>query len=62
MFLIDASIFIVKKVMAAKTKSQSVTLFNRKAKKKRKGVNAKTKTSKNKKSKLYKKPNIGQGR
>lgn len=48
--------------MAAKTKSQSVTLFNKKPKKKRKGVIAKTKSSKNKNSKLYKKPYKSQGR
>lgn len=45
----------------AKAKTQSTTLFNKKAKVKRKGVNAKSKTSKNKGSKNYKKPKVGQG-
>lgn len=31
-------------------------------KKKRKGIHSKKKTSKNKSSKLYKKPNVGQGK
>lgn len=48
--------------MAAKTKSQSISLFNKKPKVKRKGVIAKTKTSKNKNSKNYKKSYKGQGR
>lgn len=46
----------------AKAKGQSVSLFNKKPKKKRSGVHSKTKTSKNKNSKNYRKPNVGQGR
>lgn len=48
--------------MAAKTKTSSAgPQFHRKPKKTRKGVHAKTKTSKNKHSKNYKKLNRGQG-
>ncbi len=47
--------------MAAKLKDQIIKFFAR-FKKKRPGVHAKTKTSKNKNSKNYKKPNKGQGK
>ena len=48
--------------MATKAKSTaSVINFQAKAKVKRKGIVAKTKTSKIKGSKLYKKRNVGQG-
>lgn len=48
--------------MAAKAKTSSAgPQFHRKPKAKRKGVVAKSKTSKNKKSKNYRKPNRGQG-
>lgn len=46
----------------AKAKTQSAALFNKKPKVKRKGVHAKTKSSKNKNSKNYKKPYSSQGR
>ena len=42
--------------------ARSVTVFEKKAKKKRKGVHAKSKTSKLKSSKLYKKKYRGQGK
>lgn len=42
--------------------SESVSSFRLKVKKKNSGVGAKSKTSKNKKSKNYKKPYVGQGR
>lgn len=45
--------------MAKQTSVNSIRIAT--PKKKRKGVNAKSKTSKNKNSKNYKKPNIGQG-
>lgn len=45
-----------------KQKDSNVSLFREKSKKKRPGVNAKTKTSKNKNSKNYRKPNVGQGK
>lgn len=41
---------------------QSIAIFKPKDKVNRKGVHAKTKTSKNKESKNYKKPYKGQGR
>lgn len=41
---------------------QSIAIFQPKDKVNRKGVHAKTKTSKNKESKNYKKPYKGQGR
>lgn len=48
--------------MAAKVKSAASSLtYKEKKKVRRKGVHAKTKTSKNKNSKLYSKLNIGQG-
>jgi len=48
--------------MAAKAKSTaSVIKFQSKPKVKRKGIVAKTKTSKIKSSKLYSKRNVGQG-
>ena len=43
-------------------KKQTVAVFQPKPKVNRKGVSAKTKTSKNKDSKNYKKPYRGQGR
>jgi hypothetical protein len=49
----------------AKAKQGGQDVSNRhrdKTKKKNRGVHAKKKTSKNKKSKNYKKPNVGQGR
>lgn len=48
--------------MATKTKTQSVISFLRKAKKKNPGIHAKSKSSKNKNSKNYKKPYIFQGK
>jgi len=46
----------------AKAKSTgSVSSFRAKPKKKRKGISAKTKQSKNKNSKMYKKISVGQG-
>jgi hypothetical protein len=45
----------------AKAKSQLVVTKKDKKEISRPGVHAKTKTSKNKKSKLYRKINIGQG-
>jgi hypothetical protein len=45
----------------AKAKSQSVVTKQDKKEISRPGVHAKTKTSKNKKSKLYRKLNVGQG-
>ena len=45
----------------AKAKSQSVITKRETKEISRPGVHAKTKTSKNKKSKLYKKINVGQG-
>lgn len=47
--------------MAKKTKVQTVTVKKEKSKVSRPGVHAKTKQSKNKNSKNYKKPNVGQG-
>jgi len=48
--------------MAAKVKSAASSLtYKEKKKVRRKGVHAKTKTSKNKNSKLYSKPYAGQG-
>jgi hypothetical protein len=50
--------------MAAKVKAKSsgpVRIFKLKTKTKRKGIHAKTKMSKNKGSKNYKKISIGQG-
>jgi hypothetical protein len=44
----------------AKTTSSTSSFFA-KPKKKRKGIHAKSKTSKSKNSKLYKKLNVGQG-
>ena len=46
----------------AKAKAQSSVLFRTKSEVNRPGVHAKTKTSKNKNSKNYKKPYAGQGR
>jgi hypothetical protein len=48
--------------MAAKTKTQSVISFLRKAKKKNPGVHSKSKSSKCKNSKNYKKPYVFQGK
>jgi len=48
--------------MATKAKSQSVISFVRKPKKRRPGVHAKSKTSKNKNSKNYVKPYVFQGK
>ena len=45
----------------AKAKSQTVITKREKKEISRPGVHAKTKTSKNKKYKLYKKINVGQG-
>jgi len=45
----------------AKTKTSSLRVFAVKPKKKRKGIHAKTKMSKNKGSKNYQKVNVGQG-
>ena len=48
--------------MATKVKSAASSLtYKEKKKVRRKGVHAKTKTSKNKNSKLYSKPYVGQG-
>lgn len=47
--------------MAPKTKTSSVRTFLAKPKKKRKGIHAKTKMSKNKNSKNYIKVSTGQG-
>lgn len=48
--------------MAAKVKSSASSLtYKEKKKVRRKGVHAKTKTSKNKNSKLYSKLYVGQG-
>jgi hypothetical protein len=47
--------------MAAKVKTSSVRAFSVKPHKKRKGVHAKTKMSKNKNSKKYTKVSVGQG-
>ena len=46
----------------AKSKAQSSVVFLGKSEVNRPGVHAKTKTSKNKNSKNYKKPYAGQGR
>lgn len=46
----------------AKTKTQSVAAWKVKPKVKRKGVHAKSKSSKNKNSKNYKKPYRAQGK
>jgi hypothetical protein len=48
--------------MAAKSKSDSLSSFRKKAKKRRPGRNSKNKSSSNKKSKNYKKPYVGQGK
>jgi hypothetical protein len=51
--------------MAAKAKSKvtsATSMYRIKPKKNRKGVHAKTKQSKNKNSKNYSKPYVGQGR
>jgi len=48
--------------MAAKAKSQSVISFVQKPKRKRPGVHAKSKTSKNKTSKNYVKVYVSQGK
>ena len=45
----------------AKAKVSNVTTYKKKTKVKRPGVVAKTKQSKNKQSKNYKKPYVGQG-
>lgn len=45
----------------AKKGSENLSSFRSKPKKKRKGIHAKCKGSKNKKSKNYKKPYVGQG-
>lgn len=47
--------------MAAKAKVSAVPTFRAKPKKRRPGVHAKTKQSKNKNSKNYNKPYVGQG-
>jgi hypothetical protein len=47
--------------MAAKSKTQSTISFNRKPKKRRPGVHSKSKSSKCKNSKNYKKPYVLQG-
>ena len=46
--------------MALKSKTQTTIVVREKSKVSRKGVHAKTKSSKNKNSKLYKKPSRGQ--
>jgi len=43
------------------TKISASTLYKEKPKRRRKGIHAKTKTSKTKTSKNYKKLNVGQG-
>ena len=48
--------------MAAKVKTSSTSLFNKKPKVKRPGVHAKSKTSKNKTSKNYVKSYVAQGK
>jgi hypothetical protein len=48
--------------MAAKAKTSTTSLFNKKPKVKRPGVHAKSKTSKNKRSKNYSKTYIAQGK
>ena len=48
--------------MAAKAKTQSVLSFIKKSKKKRPGVHAKSKQSKNKNSKNYVKTYVSQGK
>jgi hypothetical protein len=48
--------------MAAKPKFKEVISFVRKPKKKRPGIHAKSKTSKNKNSKNYVKPYVFQGK
>jgi hypothetical protein len=48
--------------MAAKTKGQSVISFVRKPRKRRPGIHAKSKTSKNKNSKNYLKTYVAQGK
>jgi len=48
--------------MAKAKEALGTTTFKQKPKVSRPGVHAKTKTSKNKNSKLYKKPYRGQGR
>ena len=48
--------------MAGRKSTSSVPIKNQNPKVKRKGIHAKTKTSKLKQSKLYKKLNVGQGK
>jgi hypothetical protein len=48
--------------MAAKAKGQAVISFVRKSKKRRPGIHAKSKTSKNKNSKNYIKSYVAQGK
>jgi hypothetical protein len=48
--------------MAAKVKTSSTSLFNKRPKVKRPGVHAKSKSSKNKSSKNYVKPYVAQGK
>ena len=48
--------------MAAKAKTSTTSLFNKKPKVKRPRVHAKSKTSKNKRSKNYSKTYIAQGK
>ncbi len=48
--------------MAKPKKSESTSTFRKKAKKCNKGIHSKCKSSKNKKSKNYKKVYVGQGR
>ena len=43
-------------------KAQTAVVFRKKSKVRRPGVHAKTKTSKNRGSKNYSKPNVGQGK
>lgn len=57
-------VFIINLKMAKANKGgqDAATRYMNKPKKKRKGVHSKKKTSRSKKSKNYKKPNVGQGR
>jgi hypothetical protein len=48
--------------MAAKAKTSTTSMFNKRPKVKRPGVHAKSKSSKNKKSKNYSKTYIAQGK
>ena len=48
--------------MAAKKSTSSILAFKKKAKKRRKGIHAKSKSSKLKNSKSYRKRYVGQGK